>query len=131
MSKSVASESLDHNESRETNGKKGLENEENEDEEGILEIPPAECLTISTTVSTAPAATDDFMHTVKFKNLFVSFVHEQTLMALSVLNKEWNGVADALIDKGVRSGELMVHDGKDVRKEANPPHAANSNKSKQ
>ena len=29
-------------------------------------------------------------------------------MALRVLNKEWNGVADAIIDEGVESGAMIV-----------------------
>ncbi|GMH80863.1 hypothetical protein TL16_g08728 [Triparma laevis f. inornata] len=43
--------------------------------------------------------------------LLAPFVHEQTLMALRVLNKEWNGMADVLIDEGVESGTMIVHDG--------------------
>ncbi|GMH59044.1 hypothetical protein TL16_g02744 [Triparma laevis f. inornata] len=54
MSKSIASESLDHNESQKNGGKRGAEDEGIGDEESILEVPPAESLTISSTVSTAP-----------------------------------------------------------------------------
>ncbi|GMH74417.1 hypothetical protein TL16_g06463 [Triparma laevis f. inornata] len=95
--------------------KRGMDDEEDENEEGILEIPLTENLTISTTVCAAPATTDQFMHTPEFKRHFIEFVHVQTLMALRLATKGWNAAADALIDEGVRSGELMVHDGKDIR----------------
>ena len=35
-------------------------------------------------------------------------------MALRLATKGWNAAADALIEEGVRSGELMVHDGNDL-----------------
>ncbi|GMH51876.1 hypothetical protein TL16_g01110 [Triparma laevis f. inornata] len=95
-------------------GKRGAGDEEKEDGEEIIEIPSAESLTISTTDSTIPVPVDDFMNAIEFIRLFAPLVHEQTLMALRVLNKEWNGMADVLIDKGVRSGAMMVHDGKDI-----------------
>ncbi|GMH64789.1 hypothetical protein TrLO_g4862 [Triparma laevis f. longispina] len=66
------------------------------------------------TVSTVPATTDQFMQTPEFRRYFVDFVHVQTLMALKLAAKGWNAAADALIDEGMRSGELMVHDGKDI-----------------
>ena len=58
MSKSVALESNEGHESRKMSRKRGAENEGNEEEEGILDLPPAESLTISTTASTVPATTD-------------------------------------------------------------------------
>ena len=114
MFKSISSESEDNNQSRETGGKRGLEYEGNEDGEGFVEVPPTESLMISTVVSTVSAPVDDFMHTIEFKRTFAFFVQEQTLMALRVLNKEWTGVADAVIDNGVKSGQLMVHGGNDI-----------------
>ncbi|GMI16403.1 hypothetical protein TrLO_g12295 [Triparma laevis f. longispina] len=53
------------------------------------------------------------MHTIEFKIYLAAFVHEQTLIALRVLDKEWNGVAHALIIEVLRSGELIFHVGKD------------------
>ena len=65
--------------------------------------------------ATPPAPpTDEFMHTPEFKRYFVEFVHVETLMALRLATKGWNAAADALIDQGVRSGELMVHGGNDL-----------------
>ncbi|GMI01302.1 hypothetical protein TrLO_g1116 [Triparma laevis f. longispina] len=54
------------------------------------------------------------MHTPEFKRHFVDFVPVDALMALKLATKGRKATADALIDEGVRSGELMVHDGKDV-----------------
>ncbi|GMH71751.1 hypothetical protein TrLO_g7 [Triparma laevis f. longispina] len=51
---------------------------------------------------------------MEFRRHFVEYIHVETLVALRVATKGWNTVADALIDEGVRSGELMVHDGKDI-----------------
>ncbi|GMI09051.1 hypothetical protein TrLO_g3197 [Triparma laevis f. longispina] len=67
-----------------------------------------------TTVSAAAAATDHFIHTPEFKRHFVDFVHVQTLMKLRLATKGWNTAADALIDEGVESGDLIVHGGKDI-----------------
>ena len=53
MSKFVASESNEGQESRKTGVKRRKGNEENEKENVILNVPSAESLTISTTVSTA------------------------------------------------------------------------------
>ncbi|GMH77359.1 hypothetical protein TL16_g07380 [Triparma laevis f. inornata] len=114
MSKSVASESNEDHKSREMSGKRGAGDEGKEDGDGIPEASSAANSTTLTTVSTVPAQVDDFTHTIEFKKLFNPFVHEQTLIALLVLNKEWNGVADVLIDEGVKSGELLVHVGNDL-----------------
>ena len=54
------------------------------------------------------------MHTPDFRRHFVEFVHVQTLMALRMATKGWNAAADALIDEGVGSGAMIVHDGKDI-----------------
>ncbi|GMI09820.1 hypothetical protein TrLO_g414 [Triparma laevis f. longispina] len=54
------------------------------------------------------------MHTPEFQRHFVGFVHVETMMALRLATKGWNAAADALIDEGVESGELIVHYGKDI-----------------
>ncbi|GMH90532.1 hypothetical protein TL16_g11795 [Triparma laevis f. inornata] len=115
MSKSVASESKNGHENREMSRKKGAGNEEKDNEEGSLNLPPAESLTISTTVSTVPATTDQFMHTPEFRRHFVEFVPGDTLMTLRLATKGWKAAADAFIDEGMRSGAIIVHDGKDIR----------------
>ena len=59
----------------------------------------AENLTISTTsttVSTVPATTNQFMHTPKFRRHFADFVHVQTLMALRSTTKVWKVVAEEI-----------------------------------
>ena len=71
MSKSAASESNEHNKSQEMSEKRGDEDELNENEEGILKIPLAESLSISTVVSTVSATTDQFMFTPEFRRHFV------------------------------------------------------------
>ncbi|GMH77644.1 hypothetical protein TL16_g07480 [Triparma laevis f. inornata] len=94
--------------------KRGAGYEENENEEEIMEIPPAASLTISTVVSTVPATTDQFMYTPEFRRHFIEFVHVQTLMILRSTTKEWKAATEEVIDKGVRSGELIVHGGNDI-----------------
>ena len=54
MSKSIASESNEYDKSREMGGKRGAEDEGDENEEGFIKVPPEESLPISTVVSTAP-----------------------------------------------------------------------------
>ncbi|GMH82635.1 hypothetical protein TL16_g09325 [Triparma laevis f. inornata] len=85
-----------------------------EDEEGILEVSATENSTTLMTVSTIPSAVGQFIHTVEFKRFFTPFLHYQKLTSIRVSNKEWTGVADALINEGVRNGELIVHDGNDI-----------------
>ena len=87
MSKSVASETKDNYETPKTSRKRGGEDEEDEDEEGSNEGTAVDNSTTMTTVSTAPATTDQFMHTPEFKRHVVEFVHVQTLMALRVATK--------------------------------------------
>ncbi|GMI08805.1 hypothetical protein TrLO_g10167 [Triparma laevis f. longispina] len=106
MSKSVSSESNEGHNSRETSRKHGKDDEEKENEEGILEVPRAESLPISTTVPTVPAQVDEFMQTGNFKRLLAPFVHEQTLVTLSATDKEWKVVSEE-IEEGFESGELM------------------------
>ena len=114
MSKSAASESKDDCDTPETSRKRGGEDEGDEDGEEIVEGTAVDNSTTLTTVSAAPAATDQFIHTPEFRRHFVEFIHVQTLMALRVVTKGWNVAADALIDEGVASGVMMVHDGKDI-----------------
>ena len=74
MSKSVATESKEGHKSREMSGKRGVGDEGGEDEEGFVDVPPAESLTISRVVSTVPATTDKFMHTPEFSRHFIEYV---------------------------------------------------------
>ncbi|GMH75381.1 hypothetical protein TL16_g06746 [Triparma laevis f. inornata] len=113
MSKSVAMRCSSRLEAQKTSRKRGGEDEEKEDGEEQNEEATPNSTTL-TTVSTAPATTDQFMHTPEFRRYFVECVPGNTLMALMLWTKGWNTVADALIDEGVKSGELMVHDGKDI-----------------
>ena len=114
MSKSVASASQDYNKSYKTGRKRGEDDEENEDGEEFIEVPPAEGLTISTVDSNVPATTDQFMHTPDFRRHFVEFVPGDTLMTLRFATKGWNAAADAFIDEGVQSSAMMVHSAKDI-----------------
>ncbi|GMH74959.1 hypothetical protein TL16_g06608 [Triparma laevis f. inornata] len=117
MSKSVASESNEGYESGGMSRKRGARDEGDENEERIPEVAAADNSTTSTNVTTVTAATDQFMHTAEFKRHFAEFVHVQMLMALRLATKGFNAAADALIDKGVMSGELMVHGGNDISEE--------------
>ena len=114
MSKSESSEYNEGHESQETGGKRGEGDKEKEDGEGVLMGSSAANSTTLTTVPTAPATTDQFMHTPEFRRHFVDFVHLEMLMVLRVATKGWNAAVDAKIDVGVRSGELMVHGGNDL-----------------
>ncbi|GMH57876.1 hypothetical protein TrLO_g13685 [Triparma laevis f. longispina] len=114
MSKSVASEYNDSRQSGYMSGKRGSEDERNEDEESISEVSAAENLPASTTVSTAPTVTDQFTFTPEFRRHFIDFVPGNTLMRLRLATKGWNATADVFIDEGMRNGEIIVHDGKDV-----------------
>ena len=107
MFKSVASESNEGHESHKMGGKSGAGGEGNGDEEGSVEGAEAAISMTSTTVS-APAATDQCMHTPEFRGYFVEFVHVQTLMALRLATMRWNAASDALIN------EITVHGGKDI-----------------
>ncbi|GMH67799.1 hypothetical protein TrLO_g14705 [Triparma laevis f. longispina] len=57
-------------------------------------------------------STRGFMYTPEFNRHFAEFVPGDTLMNLRLETMCWNAAADALIDKGVKSGEIIVHDGK-------------------
>ncbi|GMH77109.1 hypothetical protein TL16_g10072 [Triparma laevis f. inornata] len=112
MPKSVASESIEGHKRRKMSRKRVAEDEGNEDGEGILKASSAANSTTLTVVSTVPT-TDQFMFTNNFKGLLVGFVQKDTLITLRLATKAWKRVVDALIDKGVRSGELIVHGGND------------------
>ncbi|GMH80590.1 hypothetical protein TL16_g08610 [Triparma laevis f. inornata] len=114
MSKPVTSDTNDSHKSREMSGERGTGDEGGENEEGTLDLPPAESLTVSTVVSTVPTTTDQFMRTPKFRRHFVKYVPRDTLITLRLVTKGWKAAAEALIDEGVRSGELMVHGGNDI-----------------
>ena len=114
MSKSVASESNNGNTTKGASGKRGARDEGDENEDEIIEGSAAANLTTSTTIFTVPATTDQFMHTPEFRRHFVDFVPVDALMALRLATKGWNAAVDALIDEGVASGAMLVHDGKDI-----------------
>ncbi|GMH54388.1 hypothetical protein TL16_g01660 [Triparma laevis f. inornata] len=114
MSKSVASESNDHNKSMETSKKRGSGDEGDEDEEGIIDLPPAASSTTLTTVPTVPATTDQFMFTPEFGRQFVDFVPGDTMMTLRLATKGWNAAADAFIDEGVETGQFLICDERSI-----------------
>ena len=114
MSKSVATESKEGHKSPKTGGKRGAGDEGNENEEGILVIPPIESLTILTTDSTVSTMTDQFMFTDDFKRLLVGLVMGHTLVTLRLATKAWKCVADAFISSGVESGVIIIIDGKHI-----------------
>ncbi|GMI11605.1 hypothetical protein TrLO_g12252 [Triparma laevis f. longispina] len=87
MSKSVASESNDHHNTPKSSKKRGGKDEEDENGEGNIEGTVADNSTTLTTVSTAPAHTDEFMHTPEFGIHFVGFVPVDALMALRLATK--------------------------------------------
>ncbi|GMH87206.1 hypothetical protein TL16_g10782 [Triparma laevis f. inornata] len=88
--------------------KLGGQDDKDENVEGVIEALPAATSSTLTTVSTAPAATDQFMFTDDFKRLLVGLVQGDTLMT-----KAWKRVVDAFIDEGVKSGAMIVHGGAD------------------
>ncbi|GMH77407.1 hypothetical protein TL16_g07396 [Triparma laevis f. inornata] len=114
MFKPVATRCSIRVKAQKTSRKRGREDEEKEDGEEQNEGSAAENLTTSTTVSTAPAATDQFMHTPEFRRYFVEFVMGDTLMNLRLATKGWKAAADAFIDEGVKSSAMIVHDGEDI-----------------
>ncbi|GMH77094.1 hypothetical protein TL16_g10069 [Triparma laevis f. inornata] len=163
MSKSVVSESNKGHENLKMSGKRGAGDEGGENGMGFVEVPPAESLSISTTVSTAPPSWitklrkpelraelsdrsvkfekkdnksvliellclrllyenrvlggNNFLNTDDFRRILVPFLPNDTLMTIRLVSKPWSHVADRLIDEGVRKGELIVHDGKDINYE--------------
>ncbi|GMI08516.1 hypothetical protein TrLO_g15967 [Triparma laevis f. longispina] len=88
MSKSVASETHESHESYKMGGKRGAGDKGDEDEEDIFE---------------------GF-----FRIKFVEFVPVDALMALKSATKAWKAVVEEVIDEGVASHTMMVHDGKDI-----------------
>ncbi|GMH60915.1 hypothetical protein TL16_g03152 [Triparma laevis f. inornata] len=118
MSKSVVIESKKINEIHIMGGKRGAENEGDEDGGGFVEALLAATSTISTVVSTVLSTTDQFMHTPEFKRHVVEFFPGDTLMNLRLATKTWKAAVDALIDKGVKNTTILVHQGRDIRYEA-------------
>ncbi|GMH88592.1 hypothetical protein TL16_g11197 [Triparma laevis f. inornata] len=114
MSKSLASESNEGYESREISGKRGAEDEQNEEGEGFVEVPPAESLSISTTASTVPATTDQFMYTPEFRRHFVEFVPLDTLLTMKVISKEFEETTREYIAWRVKNGEMILHRGVNI-----------------
>ncbi|GMH89507.1 hypothetical protein TL16_g11479 [Triparma laevis f. inornata] len=102
-------------------GKGDREDEGKEDGEGSIETLSAANSTTLTAVSTVPATTDQFMFTPEFRRHFIEFVPGDTLMTLRLETKGWKATADAFIDEGVRSGTMIVHDGKDITLVFNDP----------
>ncbi|GMH82678.1 hypothetical protein TL16_g09341 [Triparma laevis f. inornata] len=113
MSKSEASESNEGHKSQKMSRKRGAGDEGDKNEYGIPEVAAADNSTTLTTVS-APAATDKFMHTPEFRRHFAEFVPVDALMVLRLATKAWKVVAEEVIDEGVASGLMMVHNGKDI-----------------
>ena len=74
MSKSVATESTEGYESHDMGRKRGEGDEGDGNEEGILDLPHVESLSISTVVSTVPATTDQFMFTPEFRRYFINYI---------------------------------------------------------
>ncbi|GMH63568.1 hypothetical protein TrLO_g16011 [Triparma laevis f. longispina] len=62
MSKTLSSESNDHNTDRKTSRKRSRDDEENENQTETVEVPPAESLTTSTPPPTAPQASASLIH---------------------------------------------------------------------
>ena len=87
MSNSVATQYSSRLKAQETSVKRGGEDEEKEDGEEQIEGLAADNSTTSPTVSAAPAATDQFMHTPEFRGHFDDFVLVDALMALRVATK--------------------------------------------
>ncbi|GMH74172.1 hypothetical protein TL16_g06390 [Triparma laevis f. inornata] len=111
MSDSSASESTDDHVTLITRVTIIEEDEGNENNSSIIET---EAIEIPSTEMMITTATDQFMYTPEFRRHFVEFVHVQTLTKLRLATKGWNAAADAMIYEGLQSGELIVHDGKDI-----------------
>ncbi|GMH49096.1 hypothetical protein TL16_g11103 [Triparma laevis f. inornata] len=56
---------------------------------------------------------NNFPNTDDFRRLIVPYLQGDALMATRLASKPWSRVADAFIDDGVESGEMMVHDRRD------------------
>ncbi|GMH59233.1 hypothetical protein TrLO_g15041 [Triparma laevis f. longispina] len=114
MSKSEASRSKDDHNNLKPSRNCGEEDEEDRGNDEIVEPIAADNSTTLTTISTAPAAVNEFMFTKNFRRLFVRFVPDNTLMALRAATKAWKAVVEEVIDDGVASGAILVHGGKDM-----------------
>ncbi|GMI15276.1 hypothetical protein TrLO_g7841 [Triparma laevis f. longispina] len=95
-------------------GSRGAGDEEKEDEGRTIDLPPLASLPISSTVSTAPAATDQFMHTPEFRRHFVDFVPLGTLLTMKAISKEFKEMTREYIARRVESGEMVLHRGVDI-----------------
>ncbi|GMH83755.1 hypothetical protein TL16_g09706 [Triparma laevis f. inornata] len=100
MSKSVASESTEHNKSRKMSGKRGDDDEGTQDEAGILEVL---------------LSGNNFLNTDDFCRLLVPFLPNDTLMTIRLASKPWSRVADAFIGDGVESGTMIVRSEVDLQ----------------
>ncbi|GMH66641.1 hypothetical protein TL16_g04477 [Triparma laevis f. inornata] len=99
---------------RGNSGQRGAEEEDDKKEEEIMDVSPADDLTTMISVSATPAATDQFLHTPDFRRHYVEFVPVDALMAPRLATIGWMAPMDALINKGVESGKIIVHDVKDI-----------------
>ena len=88
MSKSVASEPKKYHVNAKMGGKRGAEDEEDENNDEIIEPAALPNSTTSTQSPTAPAAVDEFMFTESFMINFVKFVPGNTLMRLRLTTKK-------------------------------------------
>ena len=57
---------------------------------------------------------NNFLSTNDFRRLLVPFIPDDTLMALRCATKAWQVIVEEVIDEGVASDEIIVHDGKDI-----------------
>ncbi|GMH49220.1 hypothetical protein TrLO_g9967 [Triparma laevis f. longispina] len=114
MSNSVASKSNENIKRIEMSKMRGGEDEGDEGGENLIEIPPAGSSPISTTDSTAPAITDQFMHTPELRRHIFEFAPGDTLMTLRLAAKGYDCAANAFINEGMRSGEIIVHEWKNM-----------------
>ena len=114
MSQSAATVSNEGQEIGETSRKRGGEDEEKQNGEGIL----TENLTTLMTASPAPAAANQFMHTPEFRTHFVEYVPGDTLMALKLATKGWSQELEkhlkSVVENGSLRGELLVLGGSDI-----------------
>ena len=87
-----------------------------EDEEGILEVSATENSTTLMPVSTIPATTGQFKHTLEFRRHFIEFFHLEMLTALRLTTKPWlreiKNFLRRIVRNGDQRGEILVLDGK-------------------
>ncbi|GMH60753.1 hypothetical protein TL16_g03117 [Triparma laevis f. inornata] len=76
-----------------------------------------ECAELKTKIAstTLPPPVDNFMATNDFLRYLSQFIPVQDLLrTFRLVCKQWRDVAEEIIGQDVESGELMIHDGKDV-----------------